>query len=104
MFNIFNSKKIGFVISQEGNYNYVMPSTRLRCYDVMHELKKNGFKPEIYNSNNEYDLVFFQKCFNENHLKILRQLKNNAIKVIKKLMQDPEQKKNMISFYTWPLP
>lgn len=78
MFNIFNSKKIGFVISQEGNYNYVMPSTRLRCYDVMHELKKNGFKPEIYNSNNEYDLVFFQKCFNENHLKILKQLKKNG--------------------------
>ena len=30
---------------------------------LMHELKKNGFKPEIYNSNNEYDLVFFSKMF-----------------------------------------
>ena len=74
--------KIGFVIEQPLSYNQVMASTRLRVYDVLNEVKEENLELEIYQSNKNYDLVIFQKCFLDNHVQLAQELKKRGTIVI----------------------
>jgi len=74
--------KIGFVINNSQSYWQVMASTRLRCYDVMRFLNNNHFIAELYNKEHKYELVIFQKCFKNEHIKLAKSLKRKGIIVI----------------------
>lgn len=74
-----NKRKIGFVVDKQDSYYKAMASTRLRCYDVMQQLNKEGYTTEIYQVDQPYDVVIFQKCFSEEHLGLAKDLKEKGI-------------------------
>lgn len=62
-----------------------MGSTRLRAYDIIMYLNQTkGFSAELYKNwkANKYDVVIFQKYFNQEAYKLANLLKNKGIKVI----------------------
>jgi glycosyltransferase involved in cell wall biosynthesis len=79
---MFKKKRIGFIIETISSYSEAMASTRLRCYDVIKFLNKNGIVAELYNNNHLYDIIIFQKCFKKHHKELAEQLKNEGTIVI----------------------
>lgn len=73
---------VGWVIAEKWPYKNVMASTRIRCFDIINYLKKNGVKTGIYSSLKKYDIVVFQKTFNENNLRAARKLKSRGTRII----------------------
>lgn len=74
--------KIGFVVPDLSDYYTVMASTRLRCYDVINMFRYNiGYKVEIFNKKNFYDLVIFQKSFKQEHYDLAMNVKEKGSKV-----------------------
>lgn len=74
--------KIAFVVENPVDYYSAMASTRLRCYDIINYLNKHKFKTELFNPENNYDIVIFQKCFNENYIELANELKNKGTIII----------------------
>ncbi|KKU54940.1 MAG: hypothetical protein UX75_C0015G0001, partial [Candidatus Moranbacteria bacterium GW2011_GWE2_47_10] len=76
--------KIGYVF--EGlplPYNRIMPSTRLRVYDIIKSFANdNDFFVEIYKPWKKYDLVVFQKKFDESANSLAKKLKAGGVKIV----------------------
>ncbi len=73
---------IGWVISEKWPYRNVMASTRIRCFDIINYLKKNGIKTGIYSSFKKYDIVVFQKTFNENNHRTAQKIKSRGTGIV----------------------
>lgn len=59
--------KIGYIAEKYSTYNRVMPSTRIRVYEIIDAFRKNQkFDVELYRKNQNYNIIIFQKYFNEN--------------------------------------
>lgn len=56
---------VGFVIDEKIPYNKAMASIRLRCYNIMDELERQGIHAEIYNPKRNYKVLVFTKCFSD---------------------------------------
>ena len=75
--------KVGFIIPSYRNYSRVMPSTRIRVYDIIEAFKKHSdYKLSIYNRFNKFDVVIFQKLFNEKSYQKAVQLKEKGTEII----------------------
>ena len=78
-----NKVKVGFIAPSYSSYNRVMPSTRIRVYDIIDAFKNNHkYKLSIYNRINKFDIVIFQKIFDENNYQKALKLKEEGVKVI----------------------
>jgi glycosyltransferase involved in cell wall biosynthesis len=83
--NYLKSKKyrVGFVINGFfAPYHKVMASTRIRVYDVIKMFfGDKNFLVELYNPLRTYDIVIFQKKFDEAALSLARKLKTRGTKI-----------------------
>lgn len=80
---IFGRRKIGFVVDNPLPYNEAMASTRLRCYDIIKQLKRGSlFKASLFDEHRDYDLVVFQKCFGPEHLELAGKLKKKGVRLV----------------------
>lgn len=77
-------KTIGIeTVGRRGDYNTVLASARLRCYDIINVLKDDpDISVELYNPKKHYDIVVFQKVFNECAQHMVRELKNTGTKIV----------------------
>jgi len=75
---------IGFeTVSRVRDYNQALGSARLRCYDLINYFKGSpDIKAELYNSKKRYDIVVFQKLFNERAFKMARDLQLLGTKTV----------------------
>lgn len=69
MFNRKPKYRIGFVVEQEKEYFTATTSTRLRAYDVIRFMNKSGHMAEFVRQGEKYDLVVFQKYFDQEAMK-----------------------------------
>jgi len=74
--------KIGFVIENAQPYWEAMASTRLRCYDIIHFLKSSHYDAELYCPGQNYDIIIFQKCFKDEHIRLAKTLNANGTIVV----------------------
>lgn len=83
---IFSRKKrVGFVLSvwPTPYYGRIMASTRLRVYDVINNFRSSDeYFVELYKPWKRYDIVIFQKKFDEKALQLAQKLKQQGTKVI----------------------
>jgi glycosyltransferase involved in cell wall biosynthesis len=79
-----NKPRIGFVfLGLPLPYNKVMPSTRLRVYDIITAFNNSkDYFLEIYKPYKKYDLVIFQKYFDKNAYATAKSLKETGTKII----------------------
>ncbi len=89
LFHMFiNSKtterySIGFVVPRINLYKRVMPSTRIRVYDIINAFKNNDiFHLELFKKRNNYQIVIFQKHFNKNAYNLAQELKKRKTKIV----------------------
>ncbi len=66
--------RIGFVIKSVENLTETQASTRLRCTNIINYLKSNSINAEIYNSEKSYDVVIFQKAFDQSNIDLATEL------------------------------
>ncbi len=71
--------RIGFVTSElQLPYNKIMASTRLRVYDVINMFRgSKDYFLELYKPFKSYDVVIFQKYFNQKAYSLAKKLKEN---------------------------
>jgi len=75
--------KIGFVVYAKDSYETCQASVRLRVYDVMKYFKNNtSIIVEFYDPNVVYDIVIFQKCFQNEHINLAKALKSIGTKIV----------------------
>src|SRR3972149_2042426 len=83
---VFSKKKrIGFVLSvlPSPYYGRVMASTRLRVYDVINNFQNSkDYFLELYKPWKKYDVVIFQKKFDDKALRLAQKLKKKGVKII----------------------
>ena len=83
---VFSRKKrIGFVLSvlPTPYYGRIMASTRLRVYDIINAFKDHPvYFLELYKPLKKYDIVIFQKKFDEKALELAKKLKQQGIKIV----------------------
>ena len=58
---LFHKCEVGFYIDDIQPYNKAMASIRMRCYDIMEHLEKNGIRAELYKPFRKYKAVVFTK-------------------------------------------
>jgi glycosyltransferase involved in cell wall biosynthesis len=77
---VTNKKRIGFVFSGTFlPYDKVIPSTRLRVYDVIRAFNNSDrFTLEVYRPWRKYDAVIFQKTFDEKAFRLALRLKKTT--------------------------
>lgn len=73
---------VGFVIDCILPYNCVMASIRLRCYDLIEELEKQGISAELYKPNRKYKALIFTKCYSKKAVEIANDALLNKIPII----------------------
>lgn len=68
---------LGFeTVCKTNNYNKALGSARIRCYDLINYFKgSSSITAELYNGNKQYDIVVFQKLFNDNAVSMVSRLK-----------------------------
>ncbi len=84
-FIISRKKRIGFVLSvwPTPYYGRIMASTRLRAYDVINNFQSSDeYFVELYKPWKHYDIVIFQKKFDEQALQLAKKLKKQGVKII----------------------
>ena len=59
-----------------------MASTRIRCFDIISYLKKHGTNTGLYSICKKYDIVIFQKSFNEKHYRLARKLRARCTRIV----------------------
>ena len=75
--------KIGFVVYAKDSYETCQASVRIRVYDVMKYLRnKTNIIVEFYDPNVIYDVVIFQKCFQDEHINLAKTLKLIGTKIV----------------------
>lgn len=83
---IFSKKiRIGFVLCvfPSSYYGRIMASTRLRVYDVINSFSDDKkYFLELYKPWKKYDIVIFQKKFDEQAIKLAAKLKQKKIKIV----------------------
>lgn len=82
---VFSKKtRVGFVLDVlPAPYNQVMASTRLRVYDVIKNFSNDpNFFLELYKPWKKYDIVIFQKSFDEKALRLAKNLRNQGVKIV----------------------
>jgi len=77
-----NQYTIGLVAEARWPFRNVQASTRIRCLDIIDFLKSKGIKAGLYRRSKKYDIIIFQKCFNEEHYDIARQHISNGTRII----------------------
>jgi len=84
--NFFCRKKyrIGFIINNPlFPYTKTMASTRIRVYDVIKMFfREDNFAVELYNPLKSYNVVIFQKRFDNNALILAKKLKSKKTKIV----------------------
>lgn len=85
--SFISSKKIrvGFVLCvfPSTYYGKIMASTRLRAYDVINNFNKDEKHfLELYKPWKKYDIVIFQKKFDDKALRLAEKLKSKGTKII----------------------
>lgn len=74
---------VGFVVPEIKLYNRVVASTRIRVYDIINSFKNNpNYKLEIFNKKHKYNIVIFQKIFNEKAIILAKELKKYDTKIV----------------------
>lgn len=83
---IFSRKKrVGFILSvlPTPYYGRIMASTRLRVYDIINAFKDDTtYFLELYKPWKKYDIVIFQKKFDEKALQLAHKLKQEGTKIV----------------------
>lgn len=75
--------KIGFAIPQRFPYSRVMASTRIRVYDVITMFENEpGYFAELYKPWRKYDIVIFQKFFDEEAYGLAVNLKDKGARIV----------------------
>lgn len=67
------------------DYNFAMPSARIRCLNIIHHFNSHHINLELFDENKQithYDAVIFSKNYSEESLIQAEQLKQNGKKVI----------------------
>lgn len=86
IFNLFKARKykIGFVVNNFlSPYSTVMASTRIRVYDVIKMFQVNkDFLVGFYNPFKKYNVVIFQKKFDERAFNTAKKLKKRNMRII----------------------
>ncbi len=78
-------KRIGFVLSvlPTPYYGRIMASTRLRVYDIINIFRNNpDYFLELYKPWQKYDIVIFQKKFDEKAFHLAQKLKQQGTKIV----------------------
>ena len=76
-------KRIGFVRPRFGMYSLAMASTRLRVFDpVLWFEDDTQFIVELYNPRKTYDIVIFQKYFDDDAYVLAEQLKRKGVVIV----------------------
>lgn len=83
---IFSRKRrVGFVLSvwPTPYYGRIMASTRLRAYDIINNFQSSDeYFVELYKPWKHYDIVIFQKKFDDKALRLAQALKKRGTKVV----------------------
>lgn len=83
---VFSHKiRIGFILCvfPSPYYGKIMASTRLRVYDVINNFSNDeNYFLELYKPWKKYDIVIFQKKFDDSALKLAKKLKQGGVKII----------------------
>lgn len=78
-------KRIGFILDvfPSPYYGKIMASARLRAYDIINNFQNSpDYFLELYKPWKKYDLVIFQKKFNNKAFKLAQRLKKKGVKII----------------------
>jgi len=73
---------VGWVVADKRPYKNVGASTRIRCLDIINYLKDHGVKTGLYSVFKKYDIVVFQKTFNEKHYRIAKKITSQGARII----------------------
>lgn len=79
---VFRKAEIGFVIDDIQAYNRVLPSVRMRCYDMILEMERLGVKAELYKPFKKYSAVIFTKTRKDSAVRLAEHLRKQATLVI----------------------
>lgn len=82
LLKVVKKAEIGFVIDDIQPYNRVLPSVRMRCYDVLMEMEKAGAKVELYKPFKKYSAVIFTKTRKDSAVRLAERLKQQGTMVI----------------------
>lgn len=75
--------RVGFYVNSADPYETCMASTRIRVYDVIKFfLSKTNIVSEIHTKYHSYDVVIFQKCFQDEHIELAKALSKKGINVL----------------------
>tara|TARA_B100000315_G_scaffold239523_1_gene258387 strand:+ start:1102 stop:2172 length:1071 start_codon:yes stop_codon:yes gene_type:complete len=77
-----NNHRIGFSVPNAKPYNIVMPSTRIRCYDIIRFFSKYNVLAELYKEGYQYSILIFNKCFDDEHIALAEELKDKGTVIV----------------------
>lgn len=72
---------IGFYIDDIKPYNKALASIRIRCYDIIQFLCKQGIEAELFKPFKKYQIVVFTKTNSDRAVKKARKLHDRGIKI-----------------------
>ncbi len=78
---LFCKSEVGFFIDDIQPYNKAMASIRMRCYDIMEHLEKNGIHAELYKPFRKYKVVVFTKTRSERAVATAKKLRSKNIPI-----------------------
>jgi len=78
----FKKQKIAFYIDDICTYDKAMASIRMRCYDILLFLEKQGLEVELYKPWKRYQAVIFTKTREDKAVRVARELREKRTKVI----------------------
>lgn len=77
----FRKAEVAFYIDDIQPYNKAMASIRMRCYDIIPFLEKNGIKAELFKPYKNYQVVIFTKTISDKSIRVARKLKQQGVKI-----------------------